>query len=115
MDLMGKEPLARIFQAHDWHELDDGTLYLQERKVVRDWTWFENRWILIRPDGQRHEFAVSHRIYDGAALRALLREAGFETVDLYGGLDGAPYDHRARRLVVVARKAGAGGGPGTGA
>jgi SAM-dependent methyltransferase len=115
MDLMGKEPLARIFQAHDWQELDDGTFYLQERKVVRDWTWFENRWILIRPDGQRHEFAVSHRIYDGAALRALLREAGFETVDLYGGLDGAPYDHRARRLVAVARKAGAGGGPGTGA
>ena len=39
-----------------------------------------------------------------ATIAALLTDAGFSAVDAYGGLDGTPYDHHARRLVVVARK-----------
>lgn len=64
---MGKEILARIFLARNWEVMPDGTLFLQERQVGRDWTRMENRWILIR-DGQREEFDVSHRIYDGDGL-----------------------------------------------
>ena len=107
MELMGKEVLARIFQPRDWVELPDGTLFLQERRVNRDWTWIENRWILVK-DGHKQAFEVSHRLYDGAGLRALLLGTGFETVDLYGDLGGAPYDIDARRLVAVARKAATG-------
>jgi SAM-dependent methyltransferase len=106
IEMMGKEVLARIFLPRDWQELADGTLFLQERSVKRDWTWMENRWIVIK-DGQRFEYAVDHRLYDGAGLRALLLDAGFESVALHGGLDGAPYDTSAQRLVAVARKAGA--------
>jgi hypothetical protein len=65
----------------------------------------KNRWILIG-DGQRQDFTLAHRIYDGAGLRALLLESGFESVTLYGDLAGDPYDTEARRLVAVARKAG---------
>ncbi len=106
IEMMGKEVLARIFVPRDWQELADGTLFLQERAVTRDWSWMENRWILIK-DGQRLEYAVGHRIYDGAGLRALLLDAGFESVTLHGGLDGAPYDTSAQRLVALARRAGA--------
>jgi SAM-dependent methyltransferase len=105
MEMMGKEVLARIFLPRDWEELPDGSLFLQERRVARDWTWMENRWILIGPDGQRSEYAVDHRIYDGAGLRSLLLDVGFDSVDLYGGLGGKPYDTEARRLAAVARKA----------
>lgn len=105
MELMGKEVLARIFHPRDWEELSDGTFYLQERQVVQDWTWMENRWILLRPDGQRHQYAVGHRIYDGSGLRALLLDAGCDLVEIYGGLDGTPYDTKARQLAVVARRA----------
>lgn len=104
MDMMGKEVLARIFLPCDWRELSDGTLFLQERRVSRDWTWMNNRWIVVK-DGQQKEFTVSHRIYDGAGLRAMLLEAGFEVVVLHGDLMGSPYDTEARRLVAVARKA----------
>jgi 2-polyprenyl-3-methyl-5-hydroxy-6-metoxy-1,4-benzoquinol methylase len=105
LETIGKEILARIFQAHDWREMPDGTLFLEERKVARDWTWMENRWILVKPDGQRREFAVNHAIYDGAGLRRLFLAAGFEAVAIYGGLEGEPYDTEAQRLVAVARKA----------
>jgi hypothetical protein len=56
-------------------------------------------------DGHRKEYRLGHRLYDGAGLRALLVQAGFEAVTLYGDLTGAPYDMEARRLVAVARKA----------
>jgi hypothetical protein len=103
MEMMGKEVLARIFAPRDWQETPDGTLWLQERKVSQDWTWMENRWIVIKED-QRTEYSVEHRIYDGAGLRRLLLEAGFESVLLFGSLDGTPYDNTARRLVAVAQK-----------
>jgi SAM-dependent methyltransferase len=105
MEMMGKEVLARIFLPRDWQELPDGTFYLQERTVTRDWSWIENRWILIRPDGRRHEYAVNHRLYDGAGLKALLQSVGFSEVELYGSLAGEPYDTQARRLVAVACRA----------
>lgn len=105
MELMGKEILARIFRPCDWREMPDGSLFLQERRICHDWTWIENRWILIK-DGQRKEYPLGHRLYDGAGLRALLVQAGFESVALYGDLSGLPYDTAARRLVAVARTTG---------
>jgi SAM-dependent methyltransferase len=105
LETIGKEILARIFQPRDWQELPGGRLFLEERRVARDWTWMENRWIVVEPDGRRREFSVTHALYDGAGLRALLLQAGFASVDLHGGLDGEPYDTRAERLVAVARKA----------
>lgn len=104
MDMMGKEVLARVFLPRDWQELADGTFFLQERKVSRDWTWLENRWILLK-GAWRREYAVDHRLYDGAGLKALLFDAGFESVAIYGDLAGAPYDNEARRLVALAYKA----------
>jgi SAM-dependent methyltransferase len=103
MEMMGKEVLARIFLRADWQELPDGSLFLQERQVADDWSWIDNRWIVIK-DGKRQDFAIGHRLYDGAGLRSLLLDAGFESVLLYGGLEGESYDASARRLVAVAKK-----------
>ncbi|HLV43732.1 MAG TPA: class I SAM-dependent methyltransferase [Aggregatilineales bacterium] len=103
MDMMGKEVLARIFQARDWRELEDGTLLLEERKVQQDWSWMENRWILIR-NGERRDFPLSHRLYGATGLKALLQQAGFQNIRMYGDLGGDAYDERARRLIAVARR-----------
>jgi SAM-dependent methyltransferase len=102
IELMGKEVLARIFRERDWSE-HDGTIQLQERKVVHDWSWMENRWILLR-EGERREFRVTHWIYSAVELKTLLTRCGFPSVQAYGDLEGSPYDHRANRLVMVALK-----------
>ncbi len=102
MEMMGREPLARIFRGAHWHEMD-GVLYLEEPKVTRNWTWIENRWIVIK-DGVRRDFSLSHRLYSGGELYSLLTDVGFDPVEIYGDLTGAPYDHTARRLVALARK-----------
>ena len=103
MEMMGKEIIARIFQERDWHETEDGTLVLEERKVTRDWGWMENRWIMIRGN-ERREQHFCHRPYSAAELTGLLLDCGFSAAQAYGGIDGSPYDHQAKRLVVVARK-----------
>lgn len=103
MDMMGKENLARIFRPRDWHELEDGTLVLEEREVTRNWTWIENRWILVK-GGKRRDFLLSHRLYSAAELEHLLAVVGFDLIDFYGDLTGAPYHYGAQRLVAVARR-----------
>jgi SAM-dependent methyltransferase len=102
VDTMGKEVLARIFRERDWYELND-TVVLQEHKVCANWSWMENRWIMIK-DGGIEEYKISHRLYSAVELAALLKDCGFTAIDAYGDLTGAPYDHTAKRLVVVAHK-----------
>ena len=98
----GKEWLARHFQPSDWREMA-GTFVLEERKVAPGWTGLENRWVLIRK-GKVREFRFFLRVYSGVELRDLLLRAGFANADIYGGLNGEPYDHNSRWLVAVARK-----------
>jgi SAM-dependent methyltransferase len=102
MDMAGKEVLARIFQEKNWQE-EDGIIWLQERKMSQNWSWMDNRWILLRGN-ERSESRVSHRLYSATEIVSLLQECGFKSVDVYGDFDGCPYDHTARRLVTVARK-----------
>ncbi|MCK4758188.1 MAG: class I SAM-dependent methyltransferase [Thermoplasmata archaeon] len=104
IDLMGKEVIARIFQERDWREEQNGTLLLQERKITKNWSWLDNRWIRISKSGERHEYNVSHRLYSGAELKKLLEDCGFRDVQVFGNFEGAPYDQEARRLVVRGRK-----------
>jgi len=105
MELMGKEVLARIFAPRDWHALPGGGFLLEERRLSRGWSWMQARWILIE-GGEVHEREVTHRLYAASELATLLHEAGFAGVELFGDLEGAPYDQDAKRLVAVARRGG---------
>ncbi len=100
IDVASKEILARNFRERDWREVN-GALVLEERKIRPDWSGVDNRWILIK-GGRRQDFALSIRVYSAVELATLLRRCGFRQVRTFGGLDGAPYDHKARRLVLVA-------------
>jgi len=102
VDVMGKEVLSRIFRERDWSEHNDAFL-LQEREVSRNWSWMENRWILLG-DGERYEARVTHWIYSAAELSDMLKECGFGRVKVYGDFEGAPYDRQAKRLIAAAYK-----------
>jgi SAM-dependent methyltransferase len=105
MEMMGKEVLARVFRDRDWFWLDEDkdAIMLEERRLSQSWGWMENTWTLLRK-GERKTYTVSHRLYAGTELASLLRQAGFASVALFGGLEGVPYDQNARRLVAVAEK-----------
>lgn len=103
MDLIDKDVLARELRPFNERLLDDGTLVREESLVSPDGDWLHSTWTYLRP-GERHEFDMSHRLYGGAELRRELLDAGFSAVDLFGGLDGRPFDAAAVRLVAVARR-----------
>lgn len=102
IDLMGKEVNARTFRERDWHERE-GILFLEERKVSQDWGWLDNRWITIK-GMERKEFRLALRLYSATELRQILLDSGFPSVRVFGDLAGSPYDHKAKRLVVIAHK-----------
>ncbi len=102
IDIMSKEILARIWQERDWHE-QDGRIFLRESKLTQDFSWVENRWILLE-DGKQKEHRFGHRIYFAVELCGLLTDCGFRSVNCYGDLDGGDYDHNAKRLIAVAQK-----------
>lgn len=102
IEVIGKEVVARVFRERDWREFD-GVMLLEERNPNEDWSKMEDRWIII--NGQiRKEFKFSHWLYSASELSTLLRESGFSSLEVYGNLEGSPYDYTARRLVIVAKK-----------
>ncbi len=102
IDTMGKEVLARMFRERDWQKID-GAIMLEERKLSKSWSWIENRWIMLK-DGKVEEFELALRLYSAVELTALLTNSGFKKIKIHGDLVGAPYDHKAKRLVAVAHK-----------
>lgn len=101
-DMQGKETLARKYQPRDWQTMPDGTIVLSDRTLIGNWERVSNRWIVLR-NQDRHEFTFEVRLYSAVELTALLREAGFVSITVFGGLDGTPYNHEAKRLVALAR------------
>jgi SAM-dependent methyltransferase len=86
LELVGKEVLAARWKDRDWAQ-GDGYLVAEERKIEPGWGMIECRFVVV---------------YAGSELQELLRSAGFQRVELFGSLEGGPYDHTARRLVAVA-------------
>lgn len=103
MDLMGKEWLCRHLEPVHLRELADGALLVERPVLTDNLTRIHNEWLLVRGDrAYRREW--SHRVYSGQELADRLHAAGFASVSLYGGLEGADYDLDAERLVAVAGK-----------
>jgi SAM-dependent methyltransferase len=102
IELKGKENVAQEFEKRDWQETDEFIMF-EERKISRNWSRIECRWIVLKGNISR-EFKISHRLYSAVELSTLLRECGFRTVDVYGSLAGEPYDENATRLIVIGHK-----------
>jgi SAM-dependent methyltransferase len=103
IEMMGKERLARMWQSAMASDLPDGSVMIQRPKVRNDWSRVRTEWILLK-DGRTRTAVFEHWIYSGREIKDRLLGCGFKQVQLFGNIQGAPYDLEATRLVVVARK-----------
>jgi SAM-dependent methyltransferase len=110
IETLGKEIAVRDFVEAEWFERA-GYFILTEYEAVDSWSGLQNRWILIdkgegsrTKPGRRIERTFTQRLYAASELRALLFEAGFAEVELYGDWDESPYNNMAERLIAVGRK-----------
>ena len=102
MEMWGKEVLARDFEERSWFERD-GIKILLEYSVDLNWTELCNRWLFYKDD-KMTEYSFSHRIFSAAEMADLLWKAGFEMIEIYGDFNQAPYDSKAKNLILAARK-----------
>ena len=103
IDMVGKEILAKILQPCSVETLPDGSKFVEQRKIVDDWSRIENEWTIIR-NGRAQTFTFHLNLYSGQELRESLERSGFVEVKLYGTIEGTPYGPEAKRLIAVARK-----------
>jgi SAM-dependent methyltransferase len=102
LETLGKEIAVRDFVRSEWFRRA-GYMVLTEYSPVDSWEKLQNRWILVG-EGERIEKVFTQRLYAATELRALLLDAGFSRVEVYGGWDESPYDERAEKLILVGRK-----------
>jgi len=102
IETLGKEIAVKNFVEAEWYERADFTV-LTEYQPLDSWTFLKNRWILLRNE-MRVEKTFVQRLYSASELRSLLREAGFEQIEIYGDWDESAYDQNARMLIAVCRK-----------
>ena len=102
IETLGKEIVVRDFVESEWFERA-GFFVLTEYDSLDSWTRLKNRWILIK-DGKRIEKVFTQRLFAASELRALLLEAGFAEVEIYGDWDESVYDQHAAKLIAVGRK-----------
>jgi SAM-dependent methyltransferase len=101
LETVGKEIAARDFIRSE-EFLRAGWNVRTEYEIIGDWEAEKNRWILR--DGETcvdRSFVL--RLYSGYEMRKCLEQAGFRSIEIFGGLDGRPYDEKALSLVAVAR------------
>ncbi|MBN2585932.1 MAG: class I SAM-dependent methyltransferase [Candidatus Fermentibacteraceae bacterium] len=103
--VVGREVLQRSMPSRSsryWRE-EGGLTVLEESTVDEDFSWIDNRWIVLE-GARRRNCEYGMRIYSEEGMRDLMRRAGFDEICAYGDLSGAPYDEEAHHLLTVARK-----------
>jgi SAM-dependent methyltransferase len=103
IDVVGKEWLARHFEATSSNKAEDGTLMITRREIIEDWTRIRSEWIQLK-DGEATTFVSQINVYSGQELKVFLEDVGFGSVALYGDLEGNEYGIDVQRLIAVARK-----------
>ncbi len=102
--MVSLDSTQRRVKSRDWSETKAGALLLEELEY--DWSigWVSYRWLVVGSDGRRYEFHLGHRGYDAEWIRNELLSTGFSSVELYGSLEGEPFESDTP-LVVFARRA----------
>ena len=103
IDTMSLEVLARVFEPSTVIEREDDLL-IERRRILNAWRTVESTWTVLGSDGSRRDATFRVRLYSGRELAGLAMRSGFDQVEVYGHLDGRPFDHAAARLVLVAHK-----------
>jgi SAM-dependent methyltransferase len=101
LETQGKETTVRDFVEGESFERADCRVRT-EYSVVGAWEGLRERWILEREGSPAADFSFVLRLYSAVEMHSALLKAGFEKVDIFGDLDGSPYDQRAKSLVALA-------------
>jgi ubiquinone/menaquinone biosynthesis C-methylase UbiE len=102
VETMQRDRLASIFAPRTWEPLPDGGLVAEERQFDLVAGEIETTLTLVEANGGQESATYRARIYTATELVRLLEDAGFATIECYGGLEREE-PSIAARLVVLAK------------
>jgi SAM-dependent methyltransferase len=105
MDLLNREWVVANYAEKDWHAGEDGTLYLERRRLDLATSRNHVTFTAVSPQGGRREVGGHHvRLYTLTEVVELLTASGLRLIEVYGGFEDEPYSIATRRMIVVAEK-----------
>jgi SAM-dependent methyltransferase len=102
LETLHRDRLASIFQPRRWEHLPDGGLLLEEGRFDPVEGLHHNTFTLVEKGGARTSVEWHLRVYTATEIVALLRGAGFEQVEVFGGFAREAVSAQTR-LVALAR------------
>ena len=102
IDTFGKEQAARDIEPVHCTEYENGDVRFERPLLIDQMRIYANEWVLVRGN-KAHRWEYQHYVYSADELTAMLQQAGFSQISIFGSLAGADYDLEADRLVAVAR------------
>lgn len=103
MECLSREQAVQYFTEGEWFERAGKTV-LTEFSVEGAWEGLKSRWILIDDKGRRMEHSFVQRLYSAIELKRILLGIGFSSCEIYGDFSFAPYNEKAKTMVIVCRK-----------
>ncbi len=103
IDTFGKEQAAHVIEPVHCTEYENGDIRFERPLLTDGMSVYSNEWILVRGN-QAYRWEYEHFVYSANELTAMLKQAGFERIEIYGSLTKDDYDLEAERLVAVATK-----------
>ncbi len=104
IDSLNVLAILRAYEPHAWRQLEDGVLFLEERRYDVPTGRNEVVWTFIRPDGERTQLTHSLRMYTPVELETLLARAELRVEETWGSFEGEPLSLERTRAIFRARK-----------
>jgi SAM-dependent methyltransferase len=104
IDTVNPIGLMRIYRPVGWQEAAAGVLFLERRVYDPVTGRAQADWLFVHPDGRRVKRSFDHRLYTAPELGDMLRRAGLEPVQWFGGFDGSELSIDSFRLIVLSRR-----------
>ncbi|MGO4883184.1 MAG: class I SAM-dependent methyltransferase [Bryobacteraceae bacterium] len=101
VDVTSKEYVSAQHCTTHWERKPDGSVHVHHYDVIPGWGRLRVEWLLVEGERARR-FEFLQNLYSGQELADMLDRAGFADVQIFGSLDGAPYDASATRLIARA-------------
>ncbi|MDH7516066.1 MAG: methyltransferase domain-containing protein [Bacteroidota bacterium] len=101
LDFLHASHVAATLQPRTVREMPGGWI-IEERNTAGE--RIEKRITIIRPEGERR-FIESVRLFTPAELRAMLIDAGFHILHIFGDYDGGSFHRSAERCIFLSQRA----------
>ena len=95
--------IVKNFQEKGWRDSPDKTKRVLEERKFDFWTNRNYATVIFQDTAKKIEEKeqVNIHMYTPAELSGLLRQTGFEPVELYGDFDGSEFNFDSRRLIMI--------------